>query len=533
QPKPDDNQPKPDDNQPKPDDNQPKPDDNQPKPDGTDGDETIDPAKPGRPGEYNGKHWEVKMPDRVILTPGSATGKTEWIEPPRDGNTNNGTPYEGVPRSGSTIPRVADIKPADSTPAADPSQYNGKHWDVKTPDPVILTPGSNTNNIKDHDTPRDGNTNNGTEYEGQGKIIHDPNGTAKNISETTGLNGDPSQYDGKHWDVKTPEPVVLTPGSNTNNVQDNATPRDGNTSNGTAYEGQGKIIHDPNGTAKNISETTGLNGDPSQYDGKHWDVKTPEPVVLTPGSNTNNVQDNATPRDGNTSNGTAYEGQGKVVHDPDGTAKNIAETTGLNGDPSQYDGKSWGVEEPAPVVLTPGSGTNNVQDNATPRDGNTNNGTAYEGQPKLVKGSVRKMPAATATDAEPKTTVTSAENSGAQSNLVKGAVRNTAAVTTKVAPGENGGGVQPKPIATGEGQGAEIRGPEAASAGTIHLDIASKAKGLIEPMDKGHGVQPKPIATGEGQGVEIRGPEGASAGTIHLDIASKAKGLIEPMDKGH
>ncbi|WP_165699915.1 hemagglutinin repeat-containing protein [Chimaeribacter arupi] len=462
QPKPDDNQPKPDDNQPKPDDNQPKPDDNQPKPDGTDGDETIDPAKPGRPGEYNGKHWEVKMPDRVILTPGSATGKTEWIEPPRDGNTNNGTPYEGVPRSGSTIPRVADIKPADSTPAADPSQYNGKHWDVKTPDPVILTPGSNTNNIKDHDTPRDGNTNNGTEY-----------------------------------------------------------------------EGQGKIIHDPNGTAKNISETTGLNGDPSQYDGKHWDVKTPEPVVLTPGSNTNNVQDNATPRDGNTSNGTAYEGQGKVVHDPDGTAKNIAETTGLNGDPSQYDGKSWGVEEPAPVVLTPGSGTNNVQDNATPRDGNTNNGTAYEGQPKLVKGSVRKMPAATATDAEPKTTVTSAENSGAQSNLVKGAVRNTAAVTTKVAPGENGGGVQPKPIATGEGQGAEIRGPEAASAGTIHLDIASKAKGLIEPMDKGHGVQPKPIATGEGQGVEIRGPEGASAGNMGLTIEPKAKGLIEPMDKGH
>ncbi|PLR42039.1 hypothetical protein, partial [Chimaeribacter arupi] len=72
-----------------------------------------------------------------------------------------------------------------------------------------------------------------------------------------------------------------------------------------------------------------------------------------------------------------------------------------------------------------------------------------------------------------------------------------------------------------------------ASAGTIHLDIASKAKGLIEPMDKGHGVQPKPIATGEGQGAEIRGPEAASAGTIHLDIASKAKGLIEPMDKGH
>ena len=407
------------------------------------------------------------MPDRVILTPGSATGKTEWIEPPRDGNTNNGTPYEGVPRSGSTIPRVADIKPADSTPAADPSQYNGKHWDVKTPDPVILTPGSNTNNIKDHDTPRDGNTNNGTEY-----------------------------------------------------------------------EGQGKIIHDPNGTAKNISETTGLNGDPSQYDGKHWDVKTPEPVVLTPGSNTNNVQDNATPRDGNTSNGTAYEGQGKVVHDPDGTAKNIAETTGLNGDPSKYDGKSWGVEEPAPVVLTPGSGTNNVQDNATPRDGNTNNGTAYEGQPKLVKGSVRKMPAATATDAEPKTTVASAENTGSQSNLVKGAVRNTTAVTTKVAPGENGGGVQPKPIATGEGQGAEIRGPEGASAGTMGGMVTPRPNGKIAPMENGNGVQPKPVVIdgmemGTAKSVEIRGPEAASAGNMGLTIEPKAKGLNVPGQNGN
>ena len=456
QPEPDDvkpqPQPEPDDVKPQP---QPKPDDNQPKPDGTDGDETIDPAKPGRPGEYNGKHWEVKMPDRVILTPGSATGKTEWIEPPRDGNTNNGTPYEGVPRSGSTIPRVADIKPADSTPAADPSQYNGKHWDVKTPDPVILTPGSNTNNIKDHDTPRDGNTNNGTEY-----------------------------------------------------------------------EGQGKIIHDPNGTAKNISETTGLNGDPSQYDGKHWDVKTPEPVVLTPGSNTNNVQDNATPRDGNTSNGTAYEGQGKVVHDPDGTAKNIAETTGLNGDPSKYDGKSWGVEEPAPVVLTPGSGTNNVQDNATPRDGNTNNGTAYEGQPKLVKGSVRKMPAATATDAEPKTTVASAENTGSQSNLVKGAVRNTTAVTTKVAPGENGGGVQPKPIATGEGQGAEIRGPEGASAGTMGGMVTPRPNGKIAPMENGNGVQPKPASQFEGKVISAPEMNGSAASAGNMTIS---KGAWQPL----
>lgn len=32
--------------------------------------------------------------------------------------------------------------------------------------PVVLTPGSNTNNITPNDTPRDGNKNNGTEYEG-------------------------------------------------------------------------------------------------------------------------------------------------------------------------------------------------------------------------------------------------------------------------------------------------------------------------------------------------------------------------------
>ena len=498
QPKPDDTQPKPDDTQPKPDDTQPKPDDTQPKPDGTDGNETIDPVKPQRPGEYNGKHWEVQMPERVILTPGSATGKTEWIEPPRNGNTNNGTPYEGVPRSGSTIPRGAETKKADTATPADPSKYEGKQWGVTMPDPVVLTPGSSTNNIKDHDTPRNGNNNNGTPYEGQGKIIHDPNGTAKNISEITGLNGDPSQYDGKKWDVNTPDPVVLTPGSNTNNIKDHDTPRNGNTDNGTPYEGQGKIVHDPSGTAKNIAETTGLNGDPSQYDGKKWDVNTPDPVVLTPGSNTNNVKDHETPRNGNNDNGTPYEGQGKIVHDPSGTASNIAETTGLNGDPSKYDGKSWSVEESAPVVLTPGSNTNNVKDHETPRDGNINNGTEYKAPGNLVKGSVRKATQTTATEPAaavqaPESTMDGAQaesTTSAQGNLLKGSVRKTTqSAEANVAPGENGGGVQ-KPVAGVEvkGKGITIQGLDEATKPVSFNMAESETKATGKSMT---GVQVK------------------------------------------
>ncbi|WP_165698243.1 hemagglutinin repeat-containing protein, partial [Chimaeribacter coloradensis] len=580
-PKPDDNQPKPDDTQPKPDDTQPKPDDTQPKPDGTDGNETIDPVKPQRPGEYNGKHWEVQMPERVILTPGSATGKTEWIEPPRNGNTNNGTPYEGVPRSGSTLPRGAETKKADTATPADPSKYEGKQWGVTMPDPVVLTPGSSTNNIKDHDTPRNGNNNNGTPYEGQGKIIHDPNGTAKNISETTGLNGDPSQYDGKKWDVNTPDPVVLTPGSNTNNIKDHDTPRNGNTDNGTPYEGQGKIVHDPSGTAKNIAETTGLNGDPSQYDGKKWDVNTPDPVVLTPGSNTNNVKDHETPRNGNNDNGTPYEGQGKIVHDPSGTAKNIAETTGLNGDPSQYDGKKWDVNTPDPVVLTPGSNTNNVKDHETPRDGNINNGTEYKAPGNLVKGSVRKATQTTATEpaaavqapgstmdgAQAESTTSAQGNllkgsvrkatqttatepaaavqapgakmdgaqaestTSAQGNLLKGSVRKTTqSAEANVAPGENGGGVQ-KPVAEVEvqGKGITIQGLDEATKPVSFNMAAPKAK--VAPGENGGGVQ-KPVAGVEvkGKGITIQGLDEATK-PVSFNMA-EPKASVAPGENG-
>ncbi|MCR8998798.1 hemagglutinin repeat-containing protein [Rahnella perminowiae] len=195
QPKPDadDNTPQPkpdaDDNtpQPKPDADditpQPKPDADDKTPQPKPADDTDTP-KP-RPSEYNGKKWEVKTPERVVLTPGSATGNTTWIEPPKSGPGKNGSQFEGLPKSGSTKARDTSTKtPAtESTPdvkKADPSEYNGKKWTVTTPDPVVLSPGSNSNNITPNDPPRDGNKNNGTDYEGQPvrKDVQLPDGAA-------------------------------------------------------------------------------------------------------------------------------------------------------------------------------------------------------------------------------------------------------------------------------------------------------------------------------------------------------------------
>ena len=162
---------------------QPKPDadDTTPKP----ADDTDSTDKKPLPSEYNGKKWEVKTPERVILTPGSSTGKTTWIEPPSTGPGKDGTQYQGLPRSGSTKARDTTPKTpaAETTPDAkkvDPSQYNGKKWTVTTPDPVVLSPGSNSNNITPNDPPRDGNTNNGTDYDGMPvrKDVKLPDGAA-------------------------------------------------------------------------------------------------------------------------------------------------------------------------------------------------------------------------------------------------------------------------------------------------------------------------------------------------------------------
>jgi len=132
----------------------------------------VDPAHPDA--TDGGKKWpKVKTPERVVLTPGSATGNTSWVEPPKGGTGKNGTAYEGVPRSGST--KVVDTAPKasakETTPEAkktDPSQYNGKKWATVEPSKgIILSPGSSTNNVPSNATPRDGNTSNGGTYEGQ------------------------------------------------------------------------------------------------------------------------------------------------------------------------------------------------------------------------------------------------------------------------------------------------------------------------------------------------------------------------------
>jgi filamentous hemagglutinin family protein len=142
-------------------------------PKNTDGPTRKDtPDAPTTPDSSDGpQKWVVKEVERVILTPGSSTGKTEWIETPRNGIGKDGTQYEGVPRSGAATARDLELLKRDtSTQNVDPSKYNGKKWDVVVPkDPVVLSPGSNTNNVPANATPRDGSTNNGTDFEGQPK----------------------------------------------------------------------------------------------------------------------------------------------------------------------------------------------------------------------------------------------------------------------------------------------------------------------------------------------------------------------------